>query len=138
MYVGDFNGDNMSDMICYDDVTGIMITAFANGGGSFDETDSTNSMGWCIGQGCSLSVARVNTDLRDDLVCHCKSPSTEPLRIRFPASDDGFETFRQWRGARSWCKKTTEMLVVGPLKPGNCASLVCIDKVTGQYSIAFP
>ena len=138
LYIGDFNGDNRSDMLCYDDVTGTMYTAYANWGGSFDEPYHANSMGWCTGRSCSLSVARVSRDLRDDLVCHCKSPSTEALRVRFPASDDGFETFRQWRGADSWCKKTTETLVVGPLKPGHCASLVCIDKVTGQYSIAFP
>ena len=138
LYVGDFNGDSRSDMLCYDDVTGIVITACANCGGSFDETDNTNSMGWCTVKGCSLSVARVSKDQRDDLVCHCKSRSIEPLRVRFPASNDGFETFRQWRGARSWCKKTTEMLVIGPLKPGHCGSMVCIDKVTGQYSIAFP
>ena len=137
LHVGNFNGDNRSDMLCYDDVTGVTYTVYAKVGGSFDETaDHLPHMGlWCSPQ-CSLSVARVTKDRTDDLVCHCKSPSTEPLRLIFPVGDDGFGSYFQWNGAESWCKKTTEMLVIGPLKPGHCASLVCIDKVTGQYSIA--
>ena len=139
LYVGDFNGDRRDDMICYDTVThtGNMFTAYAKRGGWFHKTDNTDNMGWCLARGCSLSVASASKDRRDDLVCHCKNPSSEPIRVRFPYYGGGFEVFRQWRRSSSWCNKSTEMLLVGRLKPGHCGSLVCIDKATGKYSIAF-
>ncbi|KAI0241880.1 hypothetical protein LSAT2_016188 [Lamellibrachia satsuma] len=137
LFVGDFNGDHRDDLLCYGDLKfgANMFTAYARWNGSFDQTDNSDSMGWCHARRCKLSVASASKDQRDDLVCHCKNPSG--IAIRFPYNDDGFETFRQWRRVNSWCSKSTEMLLVGRLKPGHCGSLVCIDKATGKLSIAF-
>ena len=139
LFVGDFNGDRRDDMYCYDDtvVKGNTLIAYAKTGGSFVSTDEADNMGWCLATGCTLSVASASKDRKDDLVCHCKNPSSEPISVRFPYNGGGFEIFRQWRRVRSWCNKSTEMLLVGRLKPGHCGSLVCIDKATGKYSIAF-
>ena len=139
LFVGDFNGDRRDDMYCYDDsnVKGNTFLAYAMSGGSFVNTDEADNMGWCLAVGCTLSVASASTDRRDDLVCHCNNPSSEPIRVRFPFYGGGFEIFRQWRQDRSWCNKSTEMLLVGRLKPRHCGSLVCIDKATGDYAIAF-
>ena len=140
LFVGDFNGDRRDDLYCYDDVRvkGNTFIAYAKWDGSFVRTDEAGNMGWCLAKGCTLSVARVSKDRKDDLVCHCKNPSSEPIIVRFPYYGGGFEVFRQWRRSSSWCTQSTTMqLLVGRFKPGHCGSLVCIDKATGKYSIAF-
>jgi len=141
LVVGDFNGDGRDDLYCYITIHrlweyGNMYLAYAMRNGTFFYTEDDN-MRWCLDKGCTLSVAEASADGRVDLVCHCKSPSNNPVAIRFPYYPGGFEVFRQWRRARSWCNKATEILFVGRLKPHHCGSLVCIDKTTGKYSIAF-
>ena len=136
LLVGDFNGDGRDDLYCYDKYSGNTFTAYAKYGGSFGHTDNADNMGWCTGRHCTLSVGVASRDHMDDLICRCKTPSTEPVRVRFPVYQ-GFEYFRQWRRNRSWCNRPTEMILVGRLKPKYCGSLVCIDKATGKYSIAF-
>ena len=139
LVVGDFNGDGRDDMYCYYSRRhlGNTYIAFAKKDGSFLHNSETDNMGWCLAKGCTLSVGEASADARDDLVCHCKSSSNDPVAVRFPYYGGGFEVFRQWTRDRSWCNKGTDMLFVGRLKPHHCGSLVCIDKTTGKYSIAF-
>jgi len=136
LLVGDFNGDGRDDMHCYSVGEGNMFIAFAKPDGSFDQTDVADNMGWARDSNCALSVGQASADRKDDLVCRCKTPSREPVRVRF-AVFNGFEYFRQWRRHRSWCNRPTEMLFVGRLTPSHCGSLVCIDKANGHISIAF-
>ena len=135
LYVGDFNGDGMDDMLCHYG-SGNMFVAEARSGGTFIGSDRSDNMGWCRSDGCTLSVATASSDTKDDLVCHCKEPNPEPIVIRFPYGSYSFEIFRQWRRNRDWCTGASDELIVGPLEPGWCGVLVCIDRDAKTASIA--
>ena len=135
LYVGDFNGDGKDDMLCRDDNSN-MCVAIARSGGTFVGPDYRDNLGICRAEGCTLSVARASRDTKADIVCHCKDPNPEPIIIRFPYGRHSFEIFRQWRRNRMWCTGASDELVVGPLKPGRCGVLVCIDRVAKTASIA--
>ena len=135
LYVGDFNGDGKDDMLCHDDNRN-MFVAIARSGGTFIGSDRADNMGICRAEGCTLSVATASRDTKADIVCHCKDPNPEPIIIRFPYGRYSFEIFRQWRRNRMWCTGASDELVVGPLKPGRCGVLVCIDRVAKTASIA--
>lgn len=135
LYVGDFNGDGMDDMLCHDG-SGNMFVAEARSGGTFIGSDRSDNNGWCRSDGCTLSVATASSDTKDDLVCHCKEPNPEPIVIRFPYGSYSFEIFRQWRRNRDWCTGASDELIVGPLEPGWCGVLVCIDRDAKTASIA--
>lgn len=139
LYVGDFNGEHRDDMLCYDDVKvkGNVFIAYARWDGTFDWTDYYDNVGWCLAKGCQMAVARVSSDPKDDMVCHCKAPATKVISIYYPYTDNAFDPLRQWRRESSWCSKPTETLFIGKRFPDHCANLVCIDKATGKYSIAF-
>jgi len=75
LYLGYFNADKRTDLLCHDD-TGKIWIAYAKSNGEFfkNKTDSTEdwsnfSQKFCSHSGATFSVADMNNDQRDDLVC---------------------------------------------------------------------
>ena len=68
LYVGDFNGDNRTDILCHDGRR--VWISYANNAGAFVETNWDRVMNFCECAGCKLCIADVNKDGKSDMVCH--------------------------------------------------------------------
>ena len=73
LFVGDFNGDGRSDMLCHDS-KGSKWVALADIHGRFSGTTWHNSaLRWCGHQGAHLLIGDFNGDGRSDMMCYDRS-----------------------------------------------------------------
>ena len=70
IYVGDFNGDDKDDLLCYRSTDGRARIDWANTEGTFFGTNRNHTLNWCNGDGEHLMVADYDGDGRSDLLCH--------------------------------------------------------------------
>jgi hypothetical protein len=90
LYVGDFNGDGRSDLLCHDTVKGWKWIDYADCHGHFDGiTDWWTDRGWCHHPGAHLYTGDADGDGKTDLICH--APSTGALDVDL--SDGGSAPF---------------------------------------------
>ena len=76
LFVGDFNGDYRSDLLCHDTKSGYKWIALADADGHFHSTSWHKGMGWCSHGGSRLLIGDFNGDCRSDLMCHDTRGST--------------------------------------------------------------
>ena len=81
LYVGDFNGDGKTDILCHDG-NGQMWIAYANNAGAFTSSDWRARKDFCKCQGCSLCIGDFNMDGKSDLLC-------QPYWLMAYANSDG-------------------------------------------------
>jgi hypothetical protein len=79
-YVGDFDGDGRTDLLCHDTVRGWKWIDYADGAGHFDGiSDWSTDQGWCHHPGAFLYTGDADGDGRTDLICH--APSSGALDV---------------------------------------------------------
>ncbi len=79
LFVGDFNGDGKSDLLCHSD-SGEKWLALNVGGNFSAAVQSYQNLGWCNAP-LVLSVGDVTLDGRDDLICF--APDTGEIWVSF-------------------------------------------------------
>jgi hypothetical protein len=99
IFVGDFNGDGRSDIVCHNGENGFRSVDLADSSGQFGGTDSTASNSWCDNNGSRLFVGDANGDGRDDLVCH--NLATGGKFVDYASSSGAFSG-TDWN-ASGWC-----------------------------------
>ncbi|XP_071951912.1 uncharacterized protein [Antedon mediterranea] len=134
LFIGDFNGDGRSDMLCHVPQTGQKWVAKAQPGGVFTVTPWYYSMNWCKGSTETLYVADFNADGRDDILCH--TASTGYIKISYARYDGTFSTSACYTRSMSWCKGTNQRLFTGDFNGDRRADMLCHDYSNGYIYVA--
>jgi len=112
LHIGDFNGDGKDDFLCHDLANGHEWIDYADAAGRFSGTDWQRDSILCAANGDHLHVGRLNSDLRDDLLCH----TSKGYRIvdyanangQFPGNGSG--RGGDWASDFLWCTSAAEEL----------------------------
>ena len=89
LFIGDFNGDHRSDMLCHDTYTGYKWIALADHLGHFHSTNWRRAMRWCNHNGAELYIGDFNGDRRSDMMCH-DNKGKKWIALARPAPHLGF------------------------------------------------
>jgi hypothetical protein len=100
IHIGDFNGDNRDDLLCYNAISGNFAIDYASVSGQFAGSDFSMSTGWCNSNGARLFVGDANGDGRDDLVCHNVATGSKWVDY---ANASGQFAATDWSIASGWC-----------------------------------
>ncbi len=98
--VGDFNGDDKDDLLCFDARSGHRWVDHADVSGRFFGDNWSSSTAWCKNNASRPFVGDVDGDGHDDLVCH--DVSTGARQISF-ASASGTFISKWWNTATPFC-----------------------------------
>jgi len=130
LMVGDFNGDNRDDLLCFDRSSGSMWVDYANIGGTFDGFDWSAANGWCnAGDSRRVHIGDFNGDGRDDLLCHDLVTGDEFIDY---ASITGTFTGTNWSVAAGWCNFQGAALFIGDFNGDGRDDLVCHSAANGN------
>ena len=94
LFIGDFNGDGRSDMLCHNTRSGYKWIALANRDGHFDSTNWHYPMKWCNHAGAEVHIGDFNGDCRFDLMCHDNRRGTKWIALAKPGQYLGFTCMR--------------------------------------------
>jgi len=134
LYLGDFNGDSHTDMLCHDS-SGSKWIAFASCDGVYSGTNWKKlAMGWCSNSGENLHVADFNGDGRDDMLCH---DGAGRIWIAYSNVEGNFKDGIGWSVSMKWCYHSQEKLFVGDFDGDNHSDMLCHDIGDGYKWIAF-
>jgi len=100
LYVGDFNGDTRTDLLCNNNSNGMMFVDLASSGGTFTGSNWSSNRDWCTAEDEKLFVGDANGDARDDLICN--NVSSGALSVDFADSSGRF-TGTNWSTNRGFC-----------------------------------
>jgi V8-like Glu-specific endopeptidase len=128
LFIGDFNADGQSDMLCRDSSTGHLWVDYSarpgSGEGLFNTIDYEKPGPWCSHATTSLLVADFNGDGRSDLLCHTRSNGGIDVKLA-RRSRDVFGR-AQWQDTRAnFCR--TGRLAAFDMTGNNRADLFCFD-----------
>jgi hypothetical protein len=138
LHLGDFNGDNRTDLLCHTVSTGAKAVALASTSGTFPSTNWSGAVNFCAGSTNQLFIADVNGDNRDDLVCHDTVFGAKAVAL---ATTTGTFPFTNWFGAVGFCAGSHQQLLVGNFNASDSDKrddLLCHNINTGEKAIAFP
>ena len=122
LFVGDFNGDGRSDMLCHDS-KGSKWVALADIHGRFSGTTWHNSaLRWCGHQGAHLLIGDFNGDGRSDMMCYDRSHKWVSL-----AALGGTFAGTSWDKADGWCNHAGSSIQVGDFNGDRRDDLICHD-----------
>lgn len=100
LYVGDFNGDGRTDLLCHTKDSGWRDLDYANSAGEFYGNNWQGTNNWCTHAGAELRVGDFNGDGRDDLLCHTVTNGTRDISL---ADSSGHVSATSVRDLESWC-----------------------------------
>ncbi len=148
LYVGDFDGNGHSDVMCHNSSSGQRRLDFQYStyrglwGTNWDSyTDGGAIDDWCSESGTEILVGDYNGDGRDDLLCRVRAGYTNPGRKQIDFADanghlDGsdFDTLDYPEAAQSWCTNSGESVFVGDFNGDGKDDLLC--RVAAGYANA--
>ncbi|WP_437587649.1 FG-GAP-like repeat-containing protein [Sorangium sp. So ce1000] len=124
LYVGDFNGDGRTDLLC-NQSDGDMLIDYADANGHFDGSNWIyNDRNYCVTSGEKLYVGDFNGDLRADLLCN---QSDGDMLIDYADANGHFDGSNWIYNDRNFCVQSWEKLYVGRFNADSRADLVCIQ-----------
>ena len=129
LYVGDFNGDGRTDMLCHDSA-GKKWIALATSAGQFTGTFWENAMGWCNHAGSKLFTGDFNRDGRTDMLCHDTRNGYKWVAL---ATCEGRFTRTTWEKAMGWCYHAGSELHVGDFNGDGRTDILCHDTVGKKW-----
>jgi hypothetical protein len=133
--VGDFNGDQRSDLLCHNLDTGSKATMLADSAGRFANPVSwTYSGNWCGGAGSQLRIGDFNGDGRSDMLCHAAS-NGETFVVLATASGT-FDVATTWHAVLGFCTGANKQVHVGKFNSDNRSDMLCHDVTTGSKAVA--
>jgi hypothetical protein len=136
LYVGDFDGNGRTDLLCHNTQNGNNELAYANSDGQFPQIDwVTPDAGWCRHPEL-LVVGDFNGDGRSDALCH--KPGDGHRKIDFVFSNNVINA-TNWDsrnyGADTFCASADQSLHVADINGDGRDDLLCHDSRIGSVSI---
>ncbi|KAJ8029400.1 hypothetical protein HOLleu_28779 [Holothuria leucospilota] len=135
IFIGDFNGDGRSDMLCHDTKYGRKQVALAKSNGVFSRHPSwlrTFRIRWCSHGGAKLHIGDFNGDRRDDMLCH----DTKSGYYIAYANERGLFSRTNWKRRMGLCRHSGGQLFIGDFNGDSRDDLLCHDK-SGNKSIVY-
>ena len=131
LYVGDFNGDNRTDILCHD-TDGYVWIAYADNAGTFNWTGWEKDLKWCNHPGGSLYVGDFNGDKRTDILCH--NP-TGYMAIAYADNAGTFDTGIAWGKPIDFCTCAGCTLCTGDFNKDGKSDIICkLRPITPPWS----
>ncbi len=140
LFVGDFNGDGLSDLLCYHAGLGQELISFGSPQGGFTAPESENELmrPWCYKHGAELLVGDFNGDGRTDALCHERATGALVLRLaRGPSSDSEMTLEAQKRLSVRWCREDRDELRAGDIDGDGIDDLLCHRASDGHVDISY-
>lgn len=134
LFVGDFNGDGRSDLMCHDIQTGHKWIDYADSSGRFDGSDWSRTVHWCEHTWQSMYVGDFNGDGRDDLLCH--GINEGQIWVDYADSSGRF-LGTDWNRTAGFCSDNGSRLSVGNFDGARGDDLLCHSVTTGLKSIDY-
>jgi len=89
VYVGDFNGDNRTDILCHD-TKGYVWIAYADNAGTFTGTGWQKDMHFCTCAGCTVCIGDFDKDGKSDMLCN-QRPITPLWSFAYATAGGNFD-----------------------------------------------
>ncbi|XP_071945057.1 uncharacterized protein [Antedon mediterranea] len=136
LYIGDFNGDGRSDMLCHRPQTGQIWVALVQPGGVFTANPWAYSPSWCKATTDKVYIGDFNADGRDDILCHTQSSGY--IAIYYALYTGYFSTSTTYRYTRSmsWCRGTYQRVYTGDFNGDRRVDMLCHDYSNGYIYVA--
>lgn len=144
-YVGDFNGDGRTDIMCHPKTTGDMSIDYADATGSFHTSGwwSSPSIFWCTQSQQHLLTGDVNGDGRTDLICHDRT--TGVIGWMLADASGHFDGTTAGATGPGFCTRPTDWLYVGEFTGMDAdgtsqhprSDLICVTQSTGEMFVQF-
>lgn len=131
--IGDLDGDGRDDLLCHQNQSGQNAVTLAKPGGTFGPTTWSGPLPGCAA-GFNVSLARMDGNAREDLVCH--SPSTGQVRIAYGRPGGKVPSLSFVR-KMAFCGTPQGRLRVADVSADGRADLVCPESSTGVLSVAY-
>lgn len=135
LFIGDFNGDSKSDLLCHDG-TGHKWISYANSEGNFHEgTGWEQGIGWCWHSGAELYIGDFNGDGKDDLLCHDSGSGYKWVALANRLNN--FSDRTSWEADLGWCRHSGAELHVGDFNGDGKTDMLCHDTSSGMKWIIY-
>lgn len=136
LFTGDFNGDDRTDLLCFDQLSGARFVDRANNSGTFGGTDWSSSSAWCTASDTrQLLIGDYNGDGRDDLLCYDFISGSQ--FIDYAGANGEFSGTNWSRANASFCNEDRQRVFVGDYDGDGRDDLYCQDFETGSQGIDY-
>jgi hypothetical protein len=136
LFTGDFNGDDRTDLLCFDQLSGARFVDRANNSGTFGGTDWSSSAAWCTASDTrQLLIGDYDGDGREDLLCYDFISGSQ--FIDYAGANGEFSGTNWSRANASFCNEDRQRVFVGDFNGDQRADLYCHDFATGSQGIDY-
>jgi hypothetical protein len=130
LLIGDFNGDNRDDRLCFDTSSGSEWIDYADASGHLGVGDWSAAVGWCNATASRrLYVGDFNGDSHDDLFCHDLVTGEEFIDYASAAGQFGGTN---WSADAGWCNFAGASISIGDFNGDGRDDLVCHSAASGN------